>query len=110
MSTPVHELVPLILEAKRFFTLGLPRDGEELDNIQKGVISRLTVFWYSRTNNPGRTSTELIEALEQCEKMPDNKALGRLTKMKGTFDKSLEDLLVDLSKINVDSVSGFLQA
>ena len=110
MSTPVHELVPLILEAKRVFTLGLPRDGEELDNIQKGVISRLTVFWYSRTNNPGRTSTELIEALEQCEKTPDNKALGRLTKKKGIFDKSLEDLLVDLSEINVDSVSGLIQS
>ena len=67
MSTPIHELVPLILEAKRFFTLGLPRDGEELDNIQKGVISRLTVFWYARTNNPGRASTELIEALDQSE-------------------------------------------
>ena len=66
------------------------------------------MFWYSRTNNPGRTSTELIEAWDQCEKTPDSKALGRLTMMKDTFDKSLEDILVDLSEINVDSVSGFI--
>ena len=57
MTTPLHELVPLILEAKRFFTLGLPRDGEELDSIQRGVMSRLTVFWYARTSDPGRAST-----------------------------------------------------
>ena len=30
--------------------------------------------------------------------------------MKATFDKSLEDLLVDLSEINVDSVSSFIQS
>ena len=30
--------------------------------------------------------------------------------MKNTFDKSLEDLLVALSEINVDSVSGFIQS
>ena len=50
--TPIHELVPFMLEAKRFFELGIPREGDELDNIQKGVVSRLTVYWYSRTNNP----------------------------------------------------------
>ena len=72
MTTPVHELVPLILEAKRFFTLGLPRDREELDSIQRGVISRLTVLWYARTSNLGRASTELIETLDQCESTQDS--------------------------------------
>ena len=78
MSTPIQELVPLMLEAKRFFKLGIPREGDELDNIQKGVVSRLTVHWYSRTNNPERTSSEIIQALDQCEKSPENKAIGRL--------------------------------
>ena len=96
----MHELVPLILEAKRFFTLRLPRDGEELDSIQRGVMSRLTVFWYARTSNLGRASTELIEALDQCESTQDSQALGRLKRMKDTFDKALEDLLVALSEIN----------
>ena len=97
MSTPVHELVPLILEAKRFFTLGLPRDGEELDSIQRGVISRLTIFWYVRTSNLGRAYTELIEALGQCKSTQDSQTLGRLKRMKDTSYKALEDLLVTLS-------------
>ena len=110
MSTPIHELVPLILEAKRFFTLGLPRDGEELDSIHRGVMSRLTIFWYGRTSIPGRASTDLMKALDQCESTQDSQALGRLKRMKDTFDKALEDLLVALSEINVDSISGFIQS
>ena len=57
MSTPMQDLVPLILEAKRFFELGIPKEGDELDNIQKGVVSRLTVHWYPRTTNPERASS-----------------------------------------------------
>ena len=90
MSTPIQELVPLMLEAKRFFELGIPREGDELDNNQKGVVSRLIVHWYSRTNNPERASTELIEALDQCKKSPDNKAIGRLVELKDAFDRTLE--------------------
>ena len=108
--SPIRELIPLMLEARRFFELGIPSEGDELDPIQKGVLSRLTVHWYYRTNNPERTSSELIQALDQCKKLPDNKAIGRLVELKDTFDRSLEKLLLELSELNVDNVNGFIRS
>ena len=67
-----------------------------------------TVHCYSRTNNPERTSSELIQVLDQCEKLPENKAIGRLFKLKDIFDRSLEKLLLELSELNVDNVNGFI--
>ena len=34
MLTPIQELVPLMLEVKRFFELGIPREGDELDQCE----------------------------------------------------------------------------
>ena len=108
MLSPIGELIPLMLEARRFFELGIPSEGEKLDPIQKGVLSRLTVHWYSRTNIPGKTSSKLIQALDHCKKSPENKAIGRLIKLKDIFDRSLEKLLLELSVLNVDNVNGFI--
>ena len=67
MLSPVREIIPLMMEAHRFFELGLPSEGSELCPIQKGVLSKFTVHYYSKVNNPERISRELIQTLAQCE-------------------------------------------
>ena len=108
MSSPVREIIPLMMEARRFFKLGIPSEGEELCPIQRRVLSKFTVHYYSRANNPERISSELIQALAQCEQSPENKAIGRLVKLKAMFKQSLEKVLQELSELNVDTVNGFI--
>ena len=97
MLSPVEEILPLMMEARRFFELELPCEGSELCPIQKGILSKFMVHYYSRVNNPERISRDLIQTLAQCKQSPDNKAVGRLVKLKAIFNQSLERVLQELS-------------
>ena len=110
MSSPVREIISLMMEARRFFELGLPSKGSELCLIQKGVLSKFTVHYYSKVNNPERISRDPIQALAQCEQSPENKAIGRLVELKAMFDQSLECVLQELSELNIDTVNGFISS
>ena len=108
MTSPVEEILPLMMEACRFFKLGLPSEGSELCPIQKGVLSKFKVHYYSRVNNPEEISRDLIQTLAQCEQSPDNKSVGRLVKLKAMFDQSLERVLQELSELNINTVNSFI--
>ena len=108
MLSPAREIIPLMMEARRFFKLGLSSKGSELYQIQKDVLSKLTVHYYSKVNNPERISGELIQALDQCKQSPEDTAIRRMVKLKTMFDQSLEKVLQELSELNVDTVDGFI--
>ena len=108
MSSPIREIIPLMMEARRFFELGLSSEGLEPCPIQKGVLLKFTVHYYSKVNNPERISGELIQALDQCEQSPEDTAIRRMVELKTVFDQSLEKVLQELSELNVDTVNGFI--
>ena len=63
MTSWVEEILLLMMEACRFFELGLHSECSELCPIQKGILSKLRVHYYSKVNNPERISRDLIQTL-----------------------------------------------
>jgi len=110
MASPVEDIIPLMMEAHRFFELELPSEGSELCPIQKGVLSKFTVHYHSKVNNPERISRDLIQTLAECEQSPDNKVVGRLVELKAMLDQFLERVLQELSELIIDIVNGFISS
>ena len=108
MLSTVREMIPLMMEARRFFHWGISSGGSDLCPVQKGVLSRFTVNYHSKVNNPERISGELIQVLNQCEQSPEDTAVRRMVKLKNVLDQSLEKVLQELSELNVDTVNGFI--
>ena len=90
MLSPVREIIPLMMEACRFFEWGISSKGSELCPVQKGVLSRFTVHYYSKVNNPERISGEFIQVLNQCEQSPEDTAVKRMVELKSELDQALE--------------------
>ena len=105
MSCLVEKILPLMIEAHRFFELGLPSEGSELCPIQKGVLSKFKVHYYSRVNNPEKISRDLIQALAQCELSPINGSVKRLVELKSMCDQLLERVLQELNELNLSTVN-----
>ena len=108
MSSTVREVIPLMMEACRFFHWGIFGRSLDLCPVQRGVLSRFTINYYAKMNNPERISGELIQVLNQCEQSPEDTAVRRMVELKTEFDQALEKVLQELSELNVDTVNGFI--
>ena len=56
MSNTVREVIPLMMEAQRFFHWGVFGGSSDLCPVQRGVLSRFTINYYTMMNNPERIS------------------------------------------------------
>ena len=108
MSSPVREMIPLMMEAHRFFHWGIFSGSLDLCPVQRGVLSRFTINYYAKMNNPERISGELKQVLKQCEQLPEDIAVKRMVELKSEFDQALEKVMQELSELNVDTVDGFI--
>ena len=106
MVSPIEEIIPLMEETRRFFKLGLPDEAAGMSPIRKSVVSRFKTHYY-----PEQLAKDLVQVLAQCESTerdtlvsPGNKSVKKLVELKSKFDQSLERLLHELNKLNLDMV------
>ena len=98
-------------ETHCFFELRLPDEAAGMNPIRKSVVSRFKTHYYARVNNPEQLAKDLVQVLAQCESTerdtlvsPGNKSVKKLVELKSKFDQSLERLLHELNKLNLDMV------
>ena len=108
MVNTIREVLPLMLEARRFFHWGVFGGSSDLCPLQRGVLSRFTINYYTQMNNPERISGELIGILDQCEQSPEDTTIKRMVELKSEFEQALEKVLQELSELNIDTVNGFI--
>ena len=112
MASPIEEIILLMEETRRFFELGLPDEVASMSLICKSVVSRFKTHYYVRVNNQEQLAKDLVQVLAQCESTerdtlvsPGNKSVKKLVKLKFKFDQSLERLLHELNKLNLNMVN-----
>ena len=67
MADNVRDMLPLMLEARRFFRWGVFGGSSDLCPVQRGILSRFTINYYTLMNSPERIAGDLIGIIHQCE-------------------------------------------